>query len=64
MQKQHVTQNRPNMTREWQSTSSHSTLFQNNFMFCDVCCNMNEKSALEKCRDLQKKHKQREFHNV
>jgi hypothetical protein len=64
MQKQQVALNRPNMTKEWQSTSSHSKLFQNDFVFCDVCCSMHEDSALQKCKDLQEKHKQRELHNV
>jgi len=40
---------------------SHSKLFQNDFVFCDVCCSMNEDSALEKCRNLQEKHKQKEL---
>jgi hypothetical protein len=27
--------------------SLHSKLFQNNFVFCNVCCNMSEENALE-----------------
>jgi hypothetical protein len=33
-------------------TSLHSKLFQNDFVFCDVCCNMNEESAFEKLQRL------------
>jgi hypothetical protein len=36
-------------------TSLHSKLFQDNFVFCDMCCNMNEESVLKNCRNLQKK---------
>jgi hypothetical protein len=61
MQKNWAALNRTNGRREWQSASSHSKLLQNDFVFCDVCCSMNEESALEKCRDLQEKHKQREL---
>jgi hypothetical protein len=61
MQKQWATLNRPNGRREWQSAFLNSKLFQNNFVFCDVCCSINEESAIEKCRYLQDKHKQREL---
>jgi hypothetical protein len=37
--------------------SSHSKLFQNNFLICDVCCNMNEESALEKLQQIAKETK-------
>ncbi len=59
MQKQWDALNRTNRRREWKSVSSHSKLFQNDFVFCDVCCSMNEDSALEKCRNLQEKRKQK-----
>jgi hypothetical protein len=48
MQKKWVALNRTNRRRKWQSISSHSKLLQNDFVFCDVCCSMNEESAFEK----------------
>jgi len=47
MQKQQVALNEK-MGGNVHRASSHSKLFQNDFLICDVCCNMNEESALEK----------------
>jgi hypothetical protein len=33
---------------------SYSKLFQNDFVICDVCCSMNQESALEKLQRLAK----------
>jgi hypothetical protein len=38
-------------------TFSHSKLFYNEFMICDVCCNMNEENVLEKLQRLVKEYK-------
>jgi hypothetical protein len=37
--------------------SSHSKLFHKDFLICDVCCSMNEKSAMKKLQQLAKEAK-------
>jgi hypothetical protein len=43
--------------------SLHSKLFHNDFVICDVCCNMNGESALEKLQRLTRVQKHRKLQN-
>jgi hypothetical protein len=47
MQKKWATLNKKMGGGNCDQTSSHSKLFHDNFVFCNVCCNTSEENVLE-----------------